>query len=142
MTKVSSASWKKWQEDDDFTRVFGIVKSPVALTYNMYQAIALKAAVEHLKLLDDPNKKVRMWAIERAQNLAMTLGRNSVKEPSAHLQLSMAEVRELIQSSTSELSEADKRLLTRGPFDVVDAESRVIDDNTNRSRPRFTTSAE
>src|SRR3990167_2285238 len=46
---ITKAMWDRWQTDEDFVRVLGVVQNPVAMAYNVYQVIIMAAAVEHLK---------------------------------------------------------------------------------------------
>ena len=129
---VSKGTWDKWMADESFTHVYDIIRNPVSFTYALYQLVALKAAQEHLKLLSHPSVKVRTWAIERSQKVMEMMTRGDTRDPK--ITINMSEVRHIMTNPgvMQTLPEADRKLLTKGPFDFVEGE---VVDNGESSIP-------
>ena len=117
---ITKAMWDRWQTDEDFVRVLGVVQNPVAMAYNVYQVIIMAAAVEHLKLLGHPSVRVRQWAIERAQVMAGQMVKQDRSGIHIEGQLNLADVRKLIEASAPQLPEGST--LSRSPFAIVEGE--------------------
>jgi hypothetical protein len=124
---VKLDAWRKWQTDEQFMSIYRIVRSPVALAYNISQAIIMRAALRHLELLGDNRVTVQQWAIERAYALAQIFAKQT-EDTTARPIISQADVKKLAAGVVAQLDERERKKLTRGPFDIIEGETIEIAD--------------
>jgi hypothetical protein len=121
---VKQAVWAKWLDEQTFARIFKVCKSPVALMYNLSQVIVVRAALEHLKLIEHQNISTRQWAIDRAYNIvpALKLFSEGAGGDDPTKVLTYSEIKQLAAGVANELETRERR---RTPFGFVEGEFKA-----------------
>lgn len=123
---VKPKDWADWSKDDDFQKIFLIVKSPLLFALNLRQAIQWRAGLKLFALLDHERVSVQQWAIERAFAMGPISGSEGPEKPGANGILTQADAKKLADQVVAQLEEAKEASpLNAGPF--IQTKHTVID---------------
>lgn len=123
---VKATTFNNWKEDERFTKIFDIVKSPVAFAESLAQAIIFKAMLQHYEMLESPKESTRIWAIERAYAIRPTeqKPRGGEDQPA---RLTQSDVKLLAEKLNDHLSdEAKTKMAKSQPFSFVEGVVREL----------------
>ena len=83
--------------------------------------------LQHFKLLQHPKVDIQKWAIDNAYRMPGAFGSQG---ESTHRLETQPEIKQLAAAIAAELPSETQTRLTRSPFQFVEAEVRVIEEQT------------